>query len=710
MHRKLWYSLTIGTASWLLVALVASLGWLERLEQVTWDWRVRWTASPSPATDQIRVVLLDQPSLDWARREMRLSWPWPREVYAPILDFCRRAGALAVGLDMIFSEPSYMGVTDDAALGEAIARNGRVVAAVFIGGEQDGGVEHWPAEVPRPTAIGLSETLQARSNFPMGTRALFPVPEIASNAFRLANVSDVSDNDGVFRHCAVGRAFDGVVLPNLALGVWLAAEAAAGRTVTSRWANGRLEVNGAAIPVDEEGRVRLRFRGPSGTHRTYSAAAVIQSELRLAEGGGAAPVVSPSEFRDKYVFIGSGAPGLLDLRPTPVSRVYPGVELYATFLDNLLAGDFVRPVSRVWVHVGVWILSVVLAWNGLRLSRAWALGAVVVASVALPSLVAWTAAWAGRELPMASPVLTGLAASLAGALVNYATEGRQKAFIQRAFRHYLGPEVIEQILHNPASLQLGGIQRELTMFFSDIEKFSTFSERLSPSELVRLLNEYLTAMGNEILREGGYLDKYIGDAIVAFWNAPVTQPDHAARAVRAALACQRVLAERRAEWKERYGACLRMRIGLNTGEVVVGNMGSETRFNYTVLGDAANLASRLEGANKFFGTSILASGSVRQTAGDVFRWRPLGRIRVVGRATPVEVFEPVGLATDPEPPGWAKFLDAFARAQNGQWLEAAQLFRELVEDPVAQRYAQICEQQAGAADHAWDGVWTLGEK
>ncbi len=710
MRGKLWYAFGIGTASWIVVNLVAGLGWLDRWEQVTWDWRVRWTASPSPATDQIRVVLLDQPSLDWARREMRLSWPWPREVYVPILDFCRRAGARAVGLDMIFSEPSYMGVTDDAALGEAIARNGRVVAAVFIGGEQDGGTEHWPAEVPRPTGMDLADALQALSKLPMGARALFPVVEIASNAFRLANVSDVSDSDGVFRRCAVGRAFDGVVLPNLGLGVWLAAEAAAGRTVTSRWANGRLEVNGATIPVDEEGRVRLRFRGPSGTHRAYSAAAVIQSELRLAEGGGAAPVVSPSDFRDKYVFIGSSAPGLLDLRPTPVSRVYPGVEIYATFLDNLLAGDFVRPVSRVWVHLGAWILSVWLAWGGLRLSRAWALGGVVVASVALPSLAAWAAAWGGRELPMASPVLTGLAASLAGALVNYATEGRQKAFIQRAFRHYLGPEVIEQILQNPASLQLGGIQRELTMFFSDIEKFSTFSERLSPSELVRLLNEYLTAMGNEILREGGYLDKYIGDAIVAFWNAPVTQPDHAARAVRAALACQRVLAERRAEWKERYGAWLRMRIGLNTGEVVVGNMGSETRFNYTVLGDAANLASRLEGANKFFGTSILASGSVRQTAGDLFRWRPLGWIRVVGRATPVEVFEPVGLATDPEPPGWAKFLDALARAQNGQWLEAAQLFRELVQDPVAQRYAQICEQQARAADGSWDGVWTLGEK
>ena len=224
---------------------------------------------------------------------------------------------------------------------------------------------------------------------------------------------------------------------------------------------------------------------------------------------------------------------------------------------------------------------------------------------------------------------------LAGAVIlNYATEGRKKAFIKKAFRHYLSPAVIERILEDPSQLKLGGERKELTILFSDLEGFTTISEKLDPENLTSLLNLVLSDMTEIILDEGGTLDKYEGDAIIAFWNAPIDQPDHAERACRAALKCQQKIRERQEEYSSKAGAPIRMRIGINTGAVVVGNMGSAKRFDYTVLGDAANLASRLEGANKFFGTRIMVSEQTWKKTSGRFAGRRLGLVRVAGEAGP----------------------------------------------------------------------------
>ncbi|MCX7819597.1 MAG: adenylate/guanylate cyclase domain-containing protein [Kiritimatiellae bacterium] len=708
MRRRHWIALLIGMAGWALWRMLAAQGALERLEQVTWDWRARWTAAPSPATDAIRIVLLDQASLDWARREMRLPWPWPREVYGPILDFCRRAGARAVALDLVFTEPSVAGVADDEALGAALARNGRVAAALYLGGPGEGETTRWPADgTARMPALTAATVWSNRWG---ASHAAWPIPEVATNAAMLGSVSDTGDSDGVFRRVRPFRVFDGRLVPMLGLALRMLDLSVGDQLPPLEIAVDQVRIGPHRVPLDREGRVRLRFRGASGTHRAFSAAAVIQSELRLAEGG--TPTVDPAEFRDRYVLVGASAPALLDLRPTPLGRVYPGVEIHATALDNLLAGDFVRPLPLLVLDVAamLWCLVTSLAAGAAR--RAWQVGLALVAAVAGPFCGALGLAAAGWYAPAAWPSLAGLSVGIGAALYNYATEGRQKAFIQRAFRHYLGPEVIEQLLADPSRLRLGGEKRQLTIFFSDIEKFSTFSERLDPPQLTRLLNEYLTAMGRAILDHGGYVDKYIGDAIVAFWNAPVEQPDHARRAVFAALACQQILDERRAVWAEQFGAELHMRIGLNTGEVVVGNMGSEERFNYTVLGDAANLASRLEGANKFFGSYVMVADTVREAAGPQFVWRRLGRIRVVGRRAPVTVWEPLGTAASKGLPEWLPEYDrALALAEEGRFAEAAAAFEHLgVKDPVSRAHAERCRRFAVQPPADWDGVWTLEAK
>ncbi len=264
-------------------------------------------------------------------------------------------------------------------------------------------------------------------------------------------------------------------------------------------------------------------------------------------------------------------------------------------------------------------LLALLAAVSVAFSRnAWRSLLLFAVCLPLPVLLSLFAYSRGTWLPLVVQE-AAVSLSLLGALaVNYATEGKQKRFIKNAFRQYLSPDVIEQLIAHPERLKLGGERRTLSIFFSDLQGFTAISEGLDPEALTALLNEYLSAMTDILHEEGGTVDKYVGDAIIAFWNAPLDQPDHAERAARAALRCQEKLSEMRPDFRERIGKDLYMRIGLNTGFAVVGNMGSRSRFDYTVLGDAVNLASRLEGINKQFGTFILSSEALRKrVAGDV---------------------------------------------------------------------------------------------
>lgn len=691
MRKKLLYGLLLGLVS----ACLASILKLDWLENSAWTWRVRTLARPSPATGQIKLILLDQPSLDWGKNTLGLSWPWPREIYGTLLDFCRRGGAKVVAFDVLFSEPSTYGVADDQALGDAIRRGPPFVGAVFLSATQ-GEFTNWPVAVPakQPAFQGLEKAGGGISNpWKPAPRASFPITAVATNATLLANVQDQPDADGIFRRATLVQSFSGHVLPSLGLAAYLAG----GGTVDQR-----------RLPLDEQGRAILRFVGASGTHPAFGAARIINSELALREGK--KPETAPAVFKDCYVLFGFSAPGLLDLRPTPVSKVYPGVEIHATALDNVLTRMFLRDAAPWLTALATLLLALFAGITGTLSRKAWQ--SVLAFGLFLP--IPFALGFGGYALGWWWPVAPGFVATLltliGAVVVNYATEGRQKAFIKNAFRYYLGAEVIEQLIADPSKLTLGGEKRELTIYFSDIEKFSGFSERLDPPTLTALLNEYLGAMGAILKEEGAYLDKYIGDAIVAFWNAPLPQADHAARACRAALRCQRLLAERREAWREKFGAVVKNRIGLNTGTVVVGNMGSAERFNYTMLGDAANLASRLEGANKAFGTYLMVSETTWQQSGGNFVGRELGQLRVVGRKTPVKVYELAGLPGDERPAHFVAFEQALALFYAGKFAEALAAFEQLPDDPAAKTYAAQCRALVAQPPVAWDGVLSLTEK
>ncbi len=698
----------IGLAAAALCLGIWLAGWFAPWEAETWDWRERIMAEPGAASSDIVLVLLDQNSLDWAARENGLTWPWPRELYAAVTDFCRQAGARALAFDVLYTEASTYGVEDDRSFGAAVASFGNVGVPVFLG-RSAGSRRTWP-ETAGPSRFrisGLSRWLARTGDRSTGfSRAAFPVPELARSAAVLCNVHMAPDSDGIYRRVPLFGRFGGQVLPALGLAPFLAAHPEA----RARIEPGRMYVGKIAAPIDEEGRVILRFRGPSATHQNFSAAAVLQSYLRLQNGE--PPTVRPEAFKDKYVLFGFSAPGLFDLRPAPVDGVYPGVEIHATLLDNLLSHDLLAPFPKGGA-VGLTIALALAAGIAASVFSSLAAGAAVGAAAAgLPVLGSLWLYEIGYWLPLVVLLSAALSAVLFSAAVNYATEGRQKRFIKNAFRQYLSPAVIEELLRNPERLRLGGERRTLSIFFSDLQGFTSISEGLDPETLTALLNDYLSAMTDIIQAEGGTVDKYEGDAIIAFWNAPLDLADHAERVVRCALRCQQTLEKLRPVFMERVGKELHMRIGINTGPAVVGNLGSRSRFDYTMLGDAVNLAARLEGVNKQFGTYTMISAATCGQMGDGFAARELARVAVVGKKEPVTVYEPMWKADfEARRPELEAFAEGLSLFYAGRFLEAAAVFADIEErDPPAARYRIKCREMAAAPPETWNGVWVMTSK
>jgi len=692
-----------------LAILFWAPGWLDSWENKTWDLRVKVLARPGAATDKIRIILLDQNSLDWAKNENGLSWPWPREVYSAIINFCKRSGAQSLSFDVLFTEPSKYGVEDDKALGSAIEQYGRFVESVFLG--RDTGEEtSWPPGWPEPgwkiaeLSSWIAEQQVKNLTFP---RATFPVRELAAPSAVLANVHLNPDPDGTYRRARLFGVFDGRVLPSLPLGAYLSVQGDSVMSIAGK----NFTIGKKKIPLDDGGKVILNFRGASGTHRTVSAAAVIQSELRLLQNE--EPTIKDKNvFRNCHVLFGFSAPGLFDLRPTPVSGVYPGVEIHATMLDNLLANDFIHPVTTP-VVLFLTFLTVLL--TGLVTA---ALSGIVRNFIAyglfilLPVLMSILAYHLGYWLPLVVQETAVVFTLFSAGVIYYSTEGRQKTFIKNAFKQYLSPAVIEELIQHPDRLKLGGERREISIFFSDLEGFTSISEGMEPEQLTALLNEYLSVMTDIIQEEGGTVDKYEGDAIIAFWNAPLPQTDHAVRCVRAALRCQSRLEEMQPDLIPRIGRALRMRIGINTGPAIVGNMGSRTHFDYTMLGDAVNLASRLEGINKQFGTYTIISESTLKQIGGAFPVRELSRVAVVGRKGAVTIYEPFN---DREYTSREKDFRVFARGLDqfylGHFQQAAEIFRQIEDiDPAAKHYLVKCRELIASPPAEWHGVWVITTK
>jgi adenylate cyclase len=684
---------------WGMVSVLTALGisqaWLGEIENRTWDWRLRSVARGIKPDPKIVIVMVDQTSLEHFARYEKIYWPWPRSLYSPLLDLLHKAGAKAVAFDLLFTETSTY-VDDDKEFAKAVAANLPVVSAVALrsSGDEASAAEYEVfADRQRVARSRLEPYLFASSPGRFESAAL-PFEELLHSSAGFGNVASRSDDDQIFRRVKTAEYVRTTPVLGLPFAMHSLLEGSEGV---------RDYLSEVALP---DGSLLLRFYGPAGTYKTFSFHAITASWLAVTEGR--APAVPLDEFKDAYVFVGANAPGLLDLRTVPFAGNYPGVEFHATSLDNLLHRSFFRAVpNSLAVGVSIGLLGIV-ALTVLFLPRTQLPGALVLVGAWIGGC--FGLAYAGWWMPMVVPLL-GMVGVVVGTLViQYQVEGRQHRFIRNAFQYYISAEVIDRMVADPSTLRLGGERKELTIFFSDIQGFTGISERLSPDKLVQFLNRFLSEMSSIVLEEGGTLDKYQGDAVIAFWNAPLEIKNHQAQAVRAALKCQRRLRELTFEFERDFGINVKMRIGIHTGLVSVGNFGSSKRFNYTMIGDAANVASRLEGVNKVFGTSIIASEATKSAVEGEFTWRSLGEVRVVGRKEAIPVYQPIDtIAVEGSDRLLFLHNEALGLYEREDLLAARKRFEDLGDDAVARAYiARIDAMMSG--EGSFKRVWDLTEK
>ncbi|MEZ5967073.1 MAG: adenylate/guanylate cyclase domain-containing protein [Planctomycetota bacterium] len=672
--------------------LAHATGGLERLELLTQDARLASGLGRRPPDPHIVIAWVDQEAIDYARRG-GVPFPWPRSMYEQVLGYLRRGGARAVAFDILFTEPG-VSAEDDRAFAAALEGSG-VTAFKFVR-YRDGGFED--AENERMRARGLpappSLHLPAERGFAL------PIPEIEHASARLGFVNVRDDADKTFRRYDLLRTWEGKAYPSLALATAMAATGAEAADTDGR----SLRFGDHAVPVDAEGRLQLAFRGGPLTFEHVQFVNIFESITRIEEGK--APIYPAERFKDCIVLVGINAEGYADVLPTPMSNDFPGVELHATALDNLLHGDALRragPTAPSTVAAGVLGTLAVFATPGSVVP------ALVLGLVALLVLATSTLAFAsGLLVPTAAPLLAALLAGALSFVWRLTFEGRKRRELKRAFTSYMAPEIVAEVMRDPERIQLGGETRPVTLLFTDLAGFTGLAEHLRPDELVAFLNDYFTRMCDRVLDQHGIIDKFIGDAIMAMFGAPMPQPDHPSRALRAAVAMLAEMQRINAELVAAGKPPVQTRIGLHTGEAVVGNMGSDKRFDYTAIGDTVNLASRLEGANKAFGTFCLVSETTWSAVPDQ-PGREVGLVRVKGRAQPIRVFEPWPAdATRAMADDLRDYSAALVALRRGEVSEAVTSFTMLAarrpDDGVVRRYCQAMR----APD--WDGVFGLDEK
>ena len=691
--------ITLGCFTLVLACLLFRPRFLEELEQGSWDWRARITAQPDFADRRIKLIVVDQASLDFLEREYSLTWPIPRDGYKHVISFLTAAGAKGLAFDLLFTESSALSVEGDRELARASGGPLAVVHALNLENyekymaaektERFVTMQRKAADAGRWQArfLGGVELREFRS-------ATLPIMELIEGGGALGSVHAFPDSDGVFRRSHVGGSFRGAPVLSLPMSLFEA-------------------TGGDGLPAGsagERGDLIVKLHGPGSVYEAIPLASVLQAEADRVEGK--PPRIPMDTFRDCYVFLGATAPGLFDLRPTSLEERGHGVAFLASVFDNLVHGDFIRPVPlpvSLAASLVVLLLTVLVALGGEDVRKQVPAMLAVAGAYIGGSVYAASQEW---WLPLAAPLLGIVAAAFLGIGVQYQLEGRRHRFIRRAFQFYVSPAVVEQIVENPTSLAVGGEKRELSILFSDLEGFTSISERLDPTVLVAALNEYLSLMSEIVQSHDGTVDKYVGDAVVAFWNAPISVPEHALLAVRTAVHCQRELGSRADEFRERFGIELKARIGINTAVVSVGNFGSRTHFTYTMIGDGANLASRIEGINRYFGTRILLTGATAGKLGDLVPVRKVADIRVSGKEEIVTVYEPEiedGHNTF-VPENLARYHSAISLFESGELKEARELFAALDADPVSQAYVRRIDGHLRIGGRLQSPVWEFREK
>ncbi len=675
----------------------------------------------------VRVIDIDDESLSRIGQ-----WPWPRTVIADLVTRLSGAGALAVALDIVFPEadrtspsevtkfwPQAEGLRPllaqlpdhDAVFAEALAASPSITGFALTGDANDrvpvrkGSFAHAGID-PRPFIPGFS-----------GAVASLPVLEGAARGN--GSLNQVPEPDGMLRRVPLvlrlgDRIYSSLVTEALrvAQGAGTIIIRASGAQATASFGAetgiDSIKIGDFVVPTDANGKFWLHY-APISRERTVPAWKVLAGEA------------GEDTFDGTIVLVGTSAAGLLDLRPSPLDPALPGIEAHAQAIEQILAG---RALERPdWadgaeiLYVAALGLALVLALR--RIGALWS-AAAGAGAAALAVTASWQAfRHVGFLVDPVTPFAATLAVYVAATLISYIAAEREKREVRTAFSQYLAPAMVERLAADPSQLKLGGETREMTFLFCDVRGFTTISEgyKSDPQALTRLINKFLTPMTDRILASRGTIDKYMGDCIMAFWGAPLANPEHAHAGVVAGLEMHRVLNELQPKFKEKYKLEIKIGVGLNTGRMSVGNMGSQIRRAYTVMGDAVNLASRLEGITKEYGADIIVGEETMKAAPELV-FRELDRVCVKGKENAVTIYQPIGLRSEVSA-DTIKLLEAFQEAlatyRRQEWDKAESLLKVLKEtsygnklyDLFLSRIPVLREKDLGPN---WDGAFTFETK
>ncbi|WP_321416474.1 adenylate/guanylate cyclase domain-containing protein [uncultured Desulfobacter sp.] len=689
--------------------------------------RIRGVSNDS---GQVVIVDIDEKSLS-----ILGQWPWSRNIMAKITDHLIQSGVRAIGYDILFAEqdrssPAYFFSHLDKKTALEIPENLVQTLGADPALDYD---QMFATSLSRgPTILGygfqfVDDGLKSNDAqpFPSGVIRLDPATLQFDRislipAFRaVLNHSSVSasqsegfinvltDDSGLARQVPLVMVMNNIPYSSLALEVFRVGMNIPDMTIH---ASSRIKANlqpvlglslgDRFIPTDSIGQIFVNYRGPSGTFDYISAVDVLEKKR-------------VPELKDKFVFIGASATGLLDLKATPFGSAVPGVEINATIVDNLIQSDAFT-YDRM-TEIGLNYTLIVL--NGLALTLVLCFLGPVAGGVATAGFLICMMLgnyfyfflnhqYVGISLPLISSIFILLVMSIFKAF----REGKSRRFIQSAFSRYVAPDVVDHLIKTPKALSLTGQEKILTVMFCDIRGFTTLSEKMTPQQLGRFMNQFLTAMSEKIMENSGTVDKFIGDAVMAFWGAPKSDPEHAEHAVHTALQFKGVLENLARTWEKKGLSGVSVGVGINTGPVSVGNFGSLQRFDYTVMGDNVNLASRLEGANKNYGTSILISKATRDLIQEKFFCRFVDKVQVKGRQQPEDLYEPLcqGLPSQDIIDEIRVFEQGVEAFQQADFKQAKKIFSQLDQTNPCRLYLSYLDRINGYLESSvppgWDGA------
>jgi len=636
-RKRLRRDASILTASLALLLCAAeragSLDWLENRSS---DWRVNATLDPSKADPDIVIIDIDNNTFQ-SLTDALGRWPWTRQIWTQVLNYIAPGKPKLILFDILFpgEEPKV-----DPGFAAAIRSAGNVILPFAF---TSTGIDTESKTLPPGLAmVAIRSQIPGAELKPSEWSLNLPHKPLAAAMAGSGSILSIPDSDGITRRLPLVTRYKGVAWASH----WLAAAMMLRGANNAEFHNGQFQAGPIRLPVDAQGAYVIRWRGtPITAYKRIPLGDIVCSmQPEVCDDAGVTRHPA-SAFKDKIVYIGASAAGSYEVRPTPVAETAPGVFVLATALDNLLHNDAVRRMPW-WLTIAlILFMGALPAWSVTASRSIAAPLAVTGGALAVYGGACFALYGRGIWMPMSAPMLSAFVSFTANTALRYLTVDRELSRTRGTLERYVSPQLVRYVMDHIESFRFDGEKRKLTIFFSDVRSFTTLTEKSDPVRLLRQLNQYLEAMTDIIFQYDGIVDKFIGDGIMAHWGAFTPDKPNAHLAARAALDMMQKLAELNRQWEVDGYPPLDIGIGLNTAEVIFGNVGTGKKLDFTCIGDGVNLAARLESANKEYKTHIIISDTTRHELGDAAQVHSLGTIVVKGKTVGVEIFELKAVAT-----------------------------------------------------------------